>query len=431
MKKSVFRLILLNSIAILLVQCQTGPKTHEIVLTNTSAVDLTDKPVSIERAQLTGIPEGISFPLIISAIGDTIPSQLDDLDGDDSWDELFLVVDLPAGAKAEFTLDWVENQPAYTVRTSVRFGKRMSADTPVEPALGEVLEAPDLPKSLGFQRYQTDGPTWENDKVGFRHYLDGRNAKDLFGKKLAIMSPEDVGLDENGAVVDNYHVMEDWGRDVLAVGNSLGIGGYGLLAGDELLRLGVTVDDSVNNVEETRFNIVTEGPVRSVLNYQYENWKPGNRLYAVEEYTTIWPGMYGYQNSVRFSGLEGDEEMIVGLVNINTEMPLSEIEGNDKFVVLYTHDKQTYDKIWWLGLALIVPRDLYLGFTEAPKTGPLSNTFLAKLKVENDNPVTYYAVACWELSDERFVDKDYFTSYLQNLADQLAAEVEVSVGSKQ
>ena len=137
--------------------------------------------------------------------------------------------------------------------------------------------------------------------------------------------------------------------------------------------------------------------------------------------------MYGYQNSVKFSGLQGDEELVVGLVNIDTELPLSEIDGNDKYVVLYTHDKQTYEKEWWLGLALIVPRDSYLGFIEAPKTGQLSNTFLAKLKIENDKPLTYYAVGCWELSDEGFVDREYFLKYLKNLSMQLAAKVQVII----
>jgi hypothetical protein len=100
---------------------------------------------------------------------------------------------------------------------------------------------------------------------------------------------------------------------------------------------------------------------------------------------------------------------------------------NDKYVVLFTHDKQSYEKEWWLGMALIVPRDMCLGFLEAPKTGQLSNTFLAKLKIENNKPVSYYAVACWELSDKGFIEKEYFEDYLQNLAEQLAAEVDVSI----
>jgi len=427
MKRLTITLSLALLLSLILSQCQTvSPKT-EIVLTNTSSIDLFNKAVSIERTQLSNQPESAVHPLIISGQGDTIPSQLNDLNGDNKWDELFFVVDLQAKRSQVYSLQWVDEEPNYTKRTSVRFGKRTSAEIPVEPATSETLYARDLPKSIGFQRYQTDGPTWENDKVGFRHYLDGRNAKDLFGKTISDISPENVGINEKGAVEDTYHVMNDWGRDILSVGNSIGIGGYALMAGEQLLRLGVTVDDSINNVEKTDFRILAEGPVKSILGYHYENWHPKDRSYQVDETTSIWPGMYAYQNIVKFSGLQGEENLVIGLVNIHNQNSLQEIQVNDQWVVLLTHDMQSYDREWWLGLAIIVPRDIYLGYTEAPKTGQLSNSFLAKLKVENNKPVTYYAAAGWELSDKRFKDPDFFRNYVENLVKQLSVEVEVTI----
>jgi hypothetical protein len=412
----------------LLSQCKTTTKKTEIVLSNTSSINLTDKAISIDRTQFSNLTKDALYPLIISAQGDTIPSQLNDLDGDKQWDELFFVVDLPANGKENYSIHWVNEAPTYEIRTSARFGKRSSAATPVGAATSETLYARDLPKSIGFQRYQTDGPSWENDKVGFRHYLDGRNAKDLFGKRASKMSPENVGINDNGAVEDTYHVMSDWGRDILSVGNSIGIGGYALMAGDQLMRLGVTANDSVNNVEKTTFQIKTEGPVKSVLSYQYQNWHPQqDRTYQVDESTNIWPGMYAYQNKVTFSGLQGDENLMVGLVNINNQNPLEEIPVNDQWQVLLTHDMQTYDRQWWLGLALIVPRDLYLGYIEAPKSGQLSNSFLAKLKVENNKAVTYYAAAGWEMSEERFKDADFFRTYVENLVQQLTAKINVTI----
>ncbi|MBN2013491.1 DUF4861 domain-containing protein [candidate division KSB1 bacterium] len=412
----------------LLIQCQSAPEQVNITLANNAAITLTDKAVSIDRSQIKSPGAANYYPLIISAQGDTIASQLNDLDGDKKWDELFFVVNLPANETETYSLQWVKNKLQYKVRASARFGKRSAADTPVQPAVNETLVAGDLPKSLGYQRYQTDGPSWENDKVGFRHYLDGRNAKDLFGKKVPFMSPENVGINAQGAVEDNYHVMEDWGRDILSVGNSVGLGGYGLMAGDTLLRLGVTVSDSINNVEKTTFCIMAEGPVKSVISYHYGNWQPAQgRNYQVDETTSIWPGMYAYQNTVQFSGLQGDEELIIGLVNSNNQNPLQVIIVNDQWLILLTHDMQTYNREWWLGMAIIVPRDLYLGYTEAPKQGPLSNTFLARLKVENNKPVAYYAAAGWELSDERFKDPVFFRDYIENLAQQLSAHVDVTI----
>lgn len=406
---------------------EESSKSQIIELTNQASIDLIDKAISIKKNEFPVISDKLIFPLIISQKGDTIAAQLNDLDGDDEWDELFFVVDLEANESQSYSLKWTATETSFVKRTSVRFGKRNSADDPLKPAVSETLLANQLPKNQGYQAYQTDGPTWENDKVGFRHYLDGRNSKDVFGKRVSYMSPEDVGIDANGAVEDNYHVMEEWGRDILAVGNSVGLGGIALISGDQLLRLGVTVNDSINNVEETNFKILAEGPVKSVINFNYKNWKPFGHAYNAEETVSIMPGMYAYHSSVKLSNLNGGEELAVGLVNINNDNGITEILDNDKWVALVTHDKQSYDKEWWLGLALILPKDVYLGYIDAPKTGNLSHTYLAKLKLENNKEVDYYSVAAWELSDEGFVDKDYFRNYVQSLIAQLSAEVSAVV----
>ncbi|WP_308991083.1 DUF4861 domain-containing protein [Mariniflexile litorale] len=425
------KIIKINTLVIFVVlqfmACKTQKHTVTIKLTNPSDNLLIDKAITIRRNQLPIIDSINKYPLLINKT-DTIPSQINDTNDDGEWDELFFVIDISAKETKKIRLKWIENKPEYVIRTSARFGKRSSKESPVQPATEEVLFANGVPKSLGYQRYQTDGPSWENDKVGFRHYLDGRNAKDLFGKKTSQMSPENVGVNSKGEVEDNYHVIEAWGRDILAVGNSLGLGGYALITDNVLMRLGITVNDTLNNVEKTTFKIQAEGPVESVLSYNYQNWKPSSdRTYNVKEKTTIWPGMYGYQNTVAISGLQGDENLAVGLVNINNDNPLSIIGENDKYIVLYTHDQQTYDKGWWLGMALILPKDNYLGYTEAPKTGNISNTFLAKLSIKNNKPISYYAIACWELSDSGFVDKSYFETYLKNVTNQLSTEINIKI----
>ncbi|MDO3693506.1 DUF4861 domain-containing protein [Wenyingzhuangia sp. chi5] len=414
---------------LLLVSCKTTKQVDktDIVLTNSSNFNLTDKAVSIDRNSLSIQEEGVKkYPLLMVA-SDTIPSQLVDADDDGAWDELFFVNNFSGQETKNITLTWVDTAPQYVIRTSARFGKRSSKTTPVQPALKEILTRKELPKSLGYQQYQTDGPSWENDKVGFRHYLDGRNAKDLFGKTTSKMSPEDVGINDKGEVEDNYHVMESWGRDIMSVGNSVGLGGYALITDDELMRLGVTVNDSINNIEKTTFKIQTEGPVESILTYDYQNWSPNERTYSVKEKTSIWPGMYGYKNTVAVSGLQGDENLAVGLVNINNDQPLNIWDENSDYVVLYTHDKQTYNKEWWLGMAILLPKDKYIGYIEAPKKGNLTNTFLAKLKIEDSQPISYYAVACWELSNPKFVDKAYFENYIKQLTNQLSAKIEVEI----
>ena len=400
-----------------------------ITLSNPEDLALVDKAISIARSEIPVIPGENVFPLLMAGT-DTIPAQLDDLDGDGQWDELFFVVNLAPQGTLALDLSWTESELAFPARTSVTFGKREGRDLPVRPITADTLLANEIHALLGYQPYQTDGPSWENDKVGFRHYFDGRNSKDLFGKKVASMSLETVGISAQGGVEDNYHVMADWGRDVLAVGNAVGIGGINLMIGDSISRIGTAAGDSVTNVERSTFSIAKEGSVRSVFDFNYLNWRPLDRTYQVHERVSIWPGMYAYQNTVNVAGLQGDETLLVGLVNSNTRNSLKEINASDKYVVLLTHDQQSYEREWWLGLALILPKDVYLGYAEAPKTGIFSNTFYGKLKVEEQLPVTYFAVGCWELSDEGFRDPIYFEDYVVNLARQLGVDVQVVVGDQ-
>ena len=75
----------------------------------------------------------------------------------------------------------------------------------------------------------------------------------------------------------------------------------------------------------------------------------------------------------------------------------------------------------------ILPKDKYIGYTEAPKKGNLISTFLAKLKRENNQLVSYFAAACWELSNPKFVDKTYFENYVKQLTNQLSAKINVEI----
>jgi hypothetical protein len=402
------------------------PGSRSITLKNTADFALTDKAIIIQRKDLGDIPAS-TFPLITTEKGDTIPAQLDELNGDDQWDELFFVISLPAGQEENVELRWVNEEMKFEKRTSIRFGVRQTKESTVKPELSDTFYADQLPGVIGYQHYQTDGPTWENDKVAFRIYLDGRNSIDVFGKKVKEITPEDVGIGADGVTENNYSVMKDWGTDILGVGNSVGIGGVSLMIQDSLIRLGVTEQDTLNNVDTTVFRILSEGPARSVMHFSYKNWKALARHYQVETTTTIWPGMYGFRNEVRLHPLKGDETLLIGLVNSNTDKKLTEITSGDNWVILLTHDKQSINKEWWMGMALILPKENYLGYIEAPKSGRLSNTYLAKIKVENNRPVAYFAIAAWELSDPGFRDPVYFNRYVHGLMKQLNAEVKVSI----
>lgn len=407
-------------------KAQQQSKGTKITLKNTSELTVPQKAIAIKRNLLSVKEDSKVYPILIHK-KDTIAAQLNDLDGDGKWDELFLVTDFAPNEKKTVELKWSSVDPKFQIKTSVRFGKREAKNLPVQPATEEVLMANQVYKKLGFQKYQTDGPTWENDKVGFRHYLDGRNSKDVFGKKIPAITPENVGINAKGEVEDNYHQMYDWGRDIFPVGSSAGLGGYALLINDKINRLGILTNDTLNNVEKTTFKIVSEGPVNSVLSYKYQNWEASRNKYQVQETTSIWPGMYGYKNTVSIDGIKGEETFLAAISNLNNKNPLKVLDAAG-WVCFIQHDYLTYDRKWILGTAILVPKKIYKGYIEAPKTGQLTDSYLAKLSVENNKEISYYAIAGWELSaDTNFKDSAYFSNYVTTLAKQLSAKITVEI----
>ncbi len=398
-----------------------------ITVTNTANYAIYNKPCTIFRKQLGGgIAKGL-FPLITDHKGQLVPAQLIDADGNGEWDELFFLVNAQAKATLQYKVSWQRLAIQFATQARVRFGKRDSKDAPVKSAVEAVFYPNMLQKLTGFEPYQTDGPTWENDKVAFRHYFDGRNAKDLFGKRTNNMSPDSVGIAANGQVEDNYHILKDWGRDILPVANSVGLGGVGLWYQQQLHRIGVTAADSVHNVAATTLKVVASGPLQARLQMKYKNWlSAGGRTYQVQETPTIWPGMYAYQNMVRAQALQGDESWAIGLPKVATNKQPTVLKLG-KWVVLYTYDAQTFNKEYLLGMAIVVPAALYQSWAKAPDNGSFSNTYFAKLKAQNDTPITYYAVGCWELANPAFKTEDGFVNYLNSFVEQLNATVRVVV----
>lgn len=72
-----------------------------------------------------------------------------------------------------------------------------------------------------------EGIGWENGLVGYRLYLDGRLVSDIFGKQVSEPVLSQIGE------LGSYHELAPWGMDVLKVGPSLGIGGIGVIRGEQ------------------------------------------------------------------------------------------------------------------------------------------------------------------------------------------------------
>lgn len=412
-------LLLPSLITLLCLTSGCNTSTNSIRLDNPVSLERSDETVVISRKQLTEHVPGITddqLP-VPTHEGTPLPSQWDDMNGDGYWDELAFLVDMKAGETGKeilFELKDKDKLPEFETRTNIRFGVMEEGVISEMESLS--LSRDELP-APPFSRFQMDGPVWENDKIGFRQYFDGRNARDLFGKLIPDMALDTVGISDQGLPEDDYHVMLPWGRDILAVGNSLGIGGIGILANGTPVKSGIRITDYQHIIERTTLHVLTEGPVRSVFSITYTDWETTKGAYTLTHTSEIRAGMFGYLSEVSLKSPFENDTLLVGIVNINFDGEPVLIRENDT-ATLYTHDKQSYEDEWYLGMALVFPDDLYQGYVTAAEDGPgITNSFLNRILLGKNtvSEFRYLTVAGWELSDPGFRDAGYFEDQVRTL----------------
>ncbi len=397
--KTIFSLII---ISLLFAGCNPPQEGYEI----SSEVVLVDKAIVLSYDEVNSyLPEelGDNHIVVVDGNGDHLPSQCDDLDNDGKWDELVFLVDLNAGESKTLFFNAVpeEEVPDYPRRTNVRFGY---AEEPfVEVTTEDRLKTAD--SSTTSDLFQLEGPAWENDLVAFRNYYDSRNGIDIFGKTV-----NDMVLDSVGVKGQNYREMDDWGMDILKVGNSLGAGAIGIRIGEDVTRVG--------EFERGTYELITEGPVRSILKLNYFGVPVGERIYDITHQISIYAGDHFYRSQVNVDGLRGDEQLVTGIVNMKKTEALP-FESNG-YQVVASHGNQGYmDEI--LGMAIIVPQEDFIETWPAPEEGEgIVETHMVALELNEGQSAEYYFFSGWEYQNEGFKTLEFFEEEIEKATVKLA-----------
>lgn len=377
--------------------------TRTFEISNPLNSDAIDRATVLSRSEL--LPyladnAGVFYVAAKDQNGEWLPTQCDDMDGDGTWDELVFLSDLEAGETKKIILERVDQLPEFPARTNIRFGR---VTKPFEEVSGDLrMKTSDTKYTAPV--YQMEGPAWENDLIAFRNYYDARNGIDIFGKRTSDLVMDSVGL--NGR---DYHTLADWGMDILKVGNSLGAGAIAIGIGDSLYRIGPC--------EAGTYRLITEGPVRAVLELYYRNVPAGNRMYNVTHRISLYTGDRFYRSKVWISDLQGDEELVAGIVNLH-DVPVDTLsEGNMK--IIYSQGNQGISGEV-LGMGLIVPISQFKGIREAPATGPgIVSTHLASIALDKDVPAEYCFLAAWEMQDPQVKEKGYFIGLLKEAVSKI------------
>lgn len=125
---------------------------------------------------------------------------------------------------------------------------------------------PQLTDHSYFLRYE--GPGWESDQIGYRLYLDWRNAIDVFVKTDDSLVLPEVGQDG----YDSYHTLSSWGGDALKVGKSLGVGALGRLLEQETQDSSTQTVMHFQHVENTQYQLVSNSQLRAEFEVSYKGW---------------------------------------------------------------------------------------------------------------------------------------------------------------
>lgn len=406
----------LISLILLLFILGCGPKIDEqIKLEYPNSVMLTVK----NETDLVRVDEAVVFDpeLIKARSADFNPnafvvfceatelaSQANDLNGDGEVDEIVVLTNFNPNEQKKLNFLYASEgskSREYLKRTQAEISIKVGGqfvDRKYEGGTFQNIQflrvPPEHTDHSNFIRYE--GPGWESDIVGYRFYLDWRNAIDIFGKKTPEMVLQNVGQDN----FDSYHEMAAWGMDILKVAESLGIG-----------TIGMWFDSTANRVAQTdsvTFQIVLNKPVESMIRTNYYGWKVGSGIYHLTSELSICAGSRMTRHALQIDG--NAENLCTGLIKL-PDTELIQSAEKDGWMYLATYGKQSLANDL-LGMAILFHQKDLIELTE----DQLNHVVV--LKPENGN-LTYHFLAAWEQEPNGIRTKDEFVRYLNEVVKKL------------
>ncbi|HTB14305.1 MAG TPA: DUF4861 family protein [Bryobacteraceae bacterium] len=316
-------------------------KVIKVAITNPSGVQRTAEDIVVSVAELRRIAPDFKPAAVIVTTSDAstlaedariiqtveLPSQADDLDGDNKADEIAFQIDL---------------KPRQTRIVTIAYGEQFT-----------IARLRGVYAKRAHAKFTTkyEGLGWESDLTAWRIYFDKRNAIDLFGKKRP-----GLYLEMFGTADWDYHAESPLGRDIYDVGDGLGLGSIGAYVNGKA--------EKVAEVAERKWRVLSDGPVRSIAELEYKGWKVGGKSIDLVSRITTWAGEYGFEHSIRAVNADGIT-FVTGLpakdgvnaAGASSDAAVQVISTWGHQVVAPGAKKKIMVPDQDLGLALFVPRE--------------------------------------------------------------------------
>ncbi len=346
--------------------------------------------------------------LSISSGQQVYSSQIIDSDGNGELDGLLLAADFAPAETKSFVIssDPAIQKPVLKKQTQAEISIKEGGEWKGKEYVGgtfknvdKVTPPPQYTDHSFWIRYE--GPGIESDKVAYRVYLDWRNGLDIFGKKTSDMVLQNVGLDG----YDSYHENSDWGVDVLKVGKSLGMGGFGFWNGKSV--------DLVSQVDEREAVITNNGDIYSAFSINYKGWQVDQQKLDLHAHLSMTAASRLVK--VQLTASKELPNLAIGLVkhpNVEFIQGPQEISGY-AWTYVASWGKQSLSGVDdHLGMAVIFRRD-----DRAQQTQD-DNSYVSVMK-DKGGELEYYFVAVWEHELNGIKTRDEFVAYLDKEIQRL------------
>lgn len=400
MIKKIFVLMLIFTISI---SCSTNKKTFSFFVTNPISIDRTDELVSISLEEILKNHSDFnlsSFRVLLS--GKEIPYQIETKEGKQF---VSVLISLKPNEKGKVTVEYGNDVSPSNFKNEtyaelspkkggIYFDGKFRGP---EFAVVESYKVPSIHKDHD-ALFKYEGPGWESEIVGYRLYLDWRNATDIFGKKIKKLVLKEVGIYDTVAKDDSYHNMQEWGMDIFKVGSSLGIGSFGMWSNNKVNKVSVT--DSI------KYNLLKNGPIKSEFSIDYYGWLVDNKKYDLNANISINARCRLTKCELT---IDKAENLVTGLAKYEGTNFLK--SGNlQGWNYLGLYGKQTFANDN-LGIAVLYNQENAIELTED------NLSHVIKLKPINSK-VSYYFTAAWVQEPNGIKNQDDFVKYLDNLLIQ-------------
>jgi len=400
----------------------------EFTITNTLDFDREDAPVVIKRQDFPvpdqhemwvtvvdpALPpyEGPSEELLrlqgghqlrAETNGHAVFHQMDDLDKDGIWDELFFQTDIKAESEKTIYIYLGQN---------IRGWNRHFTHANVGSYARHLM------------------PFWESENVGWKIWF--ANSVDVFAKREPVLMSNHLYMEN----LDGYGVSaidRDWGTDIQSVAGSFGGGAICLFENPQepdavsmprftptQSKLSFKSNWNAGQISDTRYayEVIVNGPVRSIIKIKGMNWNSGNGFYEYEQTYTVYAKQSYTTSRVEFTTFSPDVEGVRPGVGIRKK-PEEDLLVLDDGVIISggpeairdpdnIDDREEY-KVDFVGTALIV-REKYDPEYQFVSSHSGNHTF--RLTAAQDDTFEYLLSSAWS-EGAVYNNKKDFSDYIR------------------